>query len=132
MNRLDRFDAHVTGADTSVQPLMNRAGEVGGLDQGTNWSSLLMGGSDAQGFQTAGILPVGIQAISGIMSGIAGFQANKIAKEKLAFTKEAWRANFRNQVKSYNTNLRDRQNERYRRDPKNNKPVSAYMKQNAL
>lgn len=44
---------------------------------------------------------------------IAGFQANKIARDTLAFQKDAYNTNLSNQISSYNMALEDRARARY-------------------
>jgi len=58
---------------------------------------------------TAQLALSGLQSIGSIWG---AYEANKLAKQQLAFQKEVWNTNLANQIKSYNTNMSDRINAR--------------------
>lgn len=62
------------------------------------------------------------------------YQQNKIAKESIAFQKEAYQTNLANQEQSYNTELEDRINARYATEGRTNAAADAasYVEKNKL
>lgn len=60
------------------------------------------------------------------------FQQNKIAKESMAFQKEAFATNLANQEQSYNTALEDRINARYVTEGKSQADADAYAQEHSL
>ena len=62
------------------------------------------------GWQKFGYVMDGIGAIGGLWGAI---QQNKIAKQQLALSKEAYNTNMNNTIKTYNTALEDRIRARY-------------------
>jgi hypothetical protein len=62
------------------------------------------------GWQKFGYVMDGIGAIGGLWGAI---QQNKIAKQQLALSKEAFNTNMNNTIKTYNTALEDRIRARY-------------------
>lgn len=60
------------------------------------------------------------------------FQQNKMAKESMAFQKEAFATNLANQEQSYNTALEDRINARYVTEGKSQAEANAYIQKNSL
>lgn len=60
------------------------------------------------------------------------FQQNKMAKESMAFQKEAFATNLANQEQSYNTALEDRINARYVTEGKSQAEADAYIQKNSL
>lgn len=79
----------------------------GSFMQSDTWRSL-MGGTDADGFKTNGIIPVGLQAGVGLGNLFMGIQANNLAKKQFSFQKEAYYTNLRNNITAFNNTLRDR------------------------
>lgn len=77
-----------------------------------------------------------ISTISDVISGFgqiyAGIQANKIAKESLAFQKESYAENLGNQIQSYNTSLEDRARARYAQSNGTTAQADAYIDKNRL
>lgn len=53
-------------------------------------------------------LNAAIQGISALTGAWMGYQNLKVAKDQLSFQKDAWRKNYGNSVKTYNTSLEDR------------------------
>ena len=60
------------------------------------------------------------------------FQQNKMAKESMAFQKEAFATNLANQEQSYNTALEDRINARYVTEGKSQAEADSYIEKNRL
>lgn len=77
---------------------------------GNNWS--WFGGQNQ-----AGVLPTAIQGIGALAQGWLGFQQLNLAKDSLAFQKDAFSKNFENQRQLTNQQLLDRQRARYAANP---------------
>lgn len=65
----------------------------------------------------AGVLPTAIQGIGALAQGWLGFQQLNLAKDSLAFQKDAFSKNFENQRQLTNQQLMDRQRARYAANP---------------
>lgn len=76
----------------------------------------------------------GIQGIAAIGGLYNAFQANKLAKEQFAFTKEVSNTNLNNQIKSFNTSMEDRALARARLDGREDTAgyTKDYMDKNQL
>lgn len=99
---------------------------------GDDWQTKWLGGTDAQGMQTNGILPVGIGALSGLTSAYLGWQQFNLAKDQLAQNKKIFNLNFQNQAQSVNTQLEDRQRARVASNPTGYQSVGDYMSKNQV
>ncbi len=77
-----------------------------------SWQTKWLGGTNAQGMQTNGIIPVGIGALSGLTSAYLGWQQFNLAKDQLAQNKKIFNLNFGAQAQSVNTRLEGRYRER--------------------
>jgi hypothetical protein len=80
------------------------------------------------GWQKFGYVMDGIGAIGGLWGAI---QQNKIAKQQLALSKEAYNTNMNNTIKTYNTALEDRIRARYTMEGRSDQ-ADAYIDENKL
>ena len=95
---------------------------------GSDWMTTWFGGKDAQtGNLSTGILPVGIGALTGLAGAYTGLEQLQVAKDNLAFQKDAFNKNFANQAKLTNSQLADRQRARVMDSPGAYESVSDYM-----
>lgn len=72
------------------------------------------------------------QGILGAFNIYSGLQANKLAKQQLAFAKQQYSTNLANSIKSYNTQLADKINSRYAVEGKSSADAAAYLEANKL
>lgn len=95
---------------------------------GSDWMTTWFGGKDAQtGNLNIGILPVGIGALTGLVGAYTGLEQLQVAKDNLAFQKNAFNKNFANQAKLTNSQLADRQRARVMDSPGTYESVGDYM-----
>lgn len=95
---------------------------------GSDWMTTWFGGTDAQtGNLSPGILPVGIGALTGLAGAYTGLEQLQVAKDNLAFQKDAFNKNFANQAKLTNSQLADRQRARVMDSPGAYESVGDYM-----
>ena len=95
---------------------------------GSDWMTIWFGGKDAQtGNLSPGILPVGIGALTGLAGAYTGLEQLQVAKDNLAFQKDAFNKNFANQAKLTNSQLADRQRARVMDSPGAYESVGDYM-----
>lgn len=95
---------------------------------GSDWMTTWFGGKDAQtGNLNIGILPVGIGALTGLVGAYTGLEQLQVAKDNLAFQKNAFNKNFANQAKLTNSQLADRQRARVMDSPGAYESVGDYM-----
>lgn len=95
---------------------------------GSDWITTWFGGKDAQtGNLSTGILPVGIGALTGLVGAYTGLEQLQVAKDNLAFQKDAFNKNFANQAKLTNSQLADRQRARVMDSPGAYESVGDYM-----
>ena len=80
------------------------------------------------GWQKFGYVMDGIGAIGGLWGAI---QQNKIAKQQLALSKEAYNTNMNNTIKTYNTALEDRIRARYTMEGRADQ-ADSYIDENKL
>lgn len=80
------------------------------------------------GWQKFGYVMDGLGAIGGLWGAI---QKNKIAKQQLALSKEAYNTNMNNTIKSYNTALEDRIRARYIMEGRSDE-ADAYISEHKL
>ena len=110
------------------QNLMPQMGEMGGLGG--------MGGGAGQGwFSKIG----GMEGLGSIAQGLASLgqvygaiQGNKMAKEQMNLSKEAYSTNLANTTKSYNTNLEDRVRARYAQEGRPANDVNSYLAKHSM
>ena len=95
---------------------------------GSDWMTTWFGGKDAQtGNLSTGILPVGIGSLTGLVGAYTGLEQLQVAKDNLAFQKDAFNKNFTNQAKLTNSQLADRQRARVMDSPGAYESVGDYM-----
>ena len=80
------------------------------------------------GWQKFGYVMDGLSAIGGLWGTI---QQNKIAKQQLALSREAYNTNMNNTIKTYNTALEDRIRARYTMEGRANQ-ADAYIDEHKL
>jgi hypothetical protein len=97
-----------------------------------SWQTKWLGGTNAQGMQTNGIIPVGIGALSGLAGAYLGWQQFNLAKDQMAQSKKIFNLNFGAQAQSVNTQLEDRQRARVASNPTGYQSVGDYMSKNAV
>lgn len=76
-------------------------------------------------------MPV-IQGAGALMNGYMGMKQYGLAKDQLAFTKEAFNKNFASQSKLTNARLEDRQRARVASNPGAYQSVGPYMQKNGV
>ena len=81
------------------------------------------------GCQKFGYVMDGIGAIGGLWGAI---QQNKIAKQQLALSREAYNTNMNNTIQSYNTQLADRIRARYIMEGRSEAEMQEYIEKNSL
>lgn len=72
------------------------------------------------------------EGLSGLGQLYIGLKSLGIAKDQLAFSKEAYRTNLANQTKSYNTALEDRIRSRYVTEGRSSADADAYLARNNM
>ncbi len=97
-----------------------------------SWQTKWLGGTNAQGMQTNGIIPVGIGALSGLAGAYLGWQQFNLSKDQMAQSKKIFNLNFGAQAQSVNTQLEDRQRARVASNPTAYQSVGDYMSKNAV
>lgn len=75
---------------------------------------------------------LGLGAVNSLANIYGGFQANKLAKDQLSFTKSVTNTNLNNQIKSYNTALEDRARSRAVAENRDQSSADAYIEANKL
>lgn len=123
------------GIDFKMGEIPTNSFGLGNITPGSgegNWQSKWLGGTNAQGMQTNGIIPVGINALSGLTSAYLGWQQFNLAKDQLAQNKKIFNLNFGNQAQSVNTQLEDRQRARVAGGGGAYESVDSYMAKNAV
>lgn len=75
---------------------------------------------------------LGLGALGSLANIYSGFQANKLAKDQLNFTKSVTNTNLNNQIKSYNTALEDRARSRATAENRDQSSADAYIAANKL
>lgn len=75
---------------------------------------------------------LGLGALGSLANIYGGFQANKLAKDQLNFTKSVTNTNLNNQIKSYNTALEDRARSRATAENRSQSSADEYIEKNKL
>ena len=85
-------------------------------------------------FGQGGMAQIGLGAISTLGSLWNSFQQNKIAKKSLALQERTFETNLANQTQTYNTELTDRIENRYRSEGRENyqEQADSYVDKNKL
>ena len=152
MSYTDIFNQDPALYGNTGMPTVNPGAAISGLNQTTNTGLTapatttpgitapqvpgMTGGAAAP--QTPGFFAQGgigqftLGAIQTLGSLWNSFQQNKMAKESMAFQKEAFATNLANQEQSYNTALEDRINARYVTEGKSQAEADSYIEKNRL
>lgn len=116
-------------------PAMNYIpGATIGMNTGTGVASptsFLSGSADQLGMNVP-TFQLGLGALGSLANIYSGFQANKLAKDQLNFTKSVTNTNLNNQIKSYNTALEDRARSRATAENRDQSSADAYIAANKL
>ena len=75
---------------------------------------------------------LGLGALGSLANIYGGFQANRLAKDQLSFTKDITNTNLNNSIKSYNTALEDRARSRAVAENRDQSSADAYIENNKL
>lgn len=116
-------------------PAMNYApGAAIGMNAGTGLttSTSFLSGSANQLGMNVPTFQLGLGALGSLAGIYSGFQANKLAKDQLNFTKSVTNTNLNNQIKSYNTALEDRARSRATAENRDQSSADAYIAANKL
>lgn len=111
-------------------PNLDDAASLG--DGKPSWQTKWLGGTDANGLSSKGIIPVGMQAFSGLTSAYLGWQQFNLAKDQLAQNKKIFNLNFSNQAQNINRDLEDRQRARVASNAGAYQSVGDYMNKNSV
>lgn len=116
-------------------PAMNyNPGAAIGMNAGTGLTtpaSFLPGSANQLGMNVP-TFQLGLGALGSLAGIYSGFQANKLAKDQLNFTKSVTNTNLNNQIKSYNTALEDRARSRATAENRDQSSADAYIAANKL
>ena len=116
-------------------PAMNyNPGAAIGMGAGSGVSSptSFLSGSANQLGMNVPTFQLGLGALGSLANIYSGFQANKLAKDQLNFTKSVTNTNLNNQIKSYNTALEDRARSRATAENRDQSSADAYIAANKL
>ncbi len=94
-------------------------------------TSFLSGSANQLGMNVP-TFQLGLGALGSLAGIYSGFQANKLAKDQLNFTKSVTNTNLNNQIKSYNTALEDRARSRATAENRDQSSADAYIAANKL
>lgn len=108
---------------------MDFSGSTGNPNPAT---SLFGSGSASQLGMNIPTFQLGLSALGSLSNIYAGFQANKLAKDQLSFTKDITNTNLNNSIKSYNTQLEDRARSRATAENRDQSTADAYIAANRL
>lgn len=103
-----------------------------GTNFGTSTPASFMSGSANQLGLNVPTFQLGLGALGSLANIYSGFQANKLAKDQLNFTKSVTNTNLNNQIKSYNTALEDRARSRATAENRDQSTADAYIAANKL
>lgn len=116
-------------------PAMNyNPGAAIGMNTGTGLTTPtpFLSGSATQLGMNVPTFQLGLGALGSLAGIYSGFQANKLAKDQLNFTKSVTNTNLNNQIKSYNTALEDRARSRATAENRDQSSADAYIAANKL
>lgn len=112
-------------------PPMSAMGSVLGADPAVELAGGKSGFFGADGFNIGDVGT--ISDIIGSFGSIWGaIQTNKLAKEEMAFQKQAYQTNLTNSLASYNTALTDRTTARHAQNERSPAETAAYIEANRL
>ena len=127
------INAAVAGNTTGGSQMGGLSGQTQGLIN--NNINPITGATIKPGFfGQGGMAQIGLGAISTLGSLWNSFQQNKIAKKSLALQERTFETNLKNQTQSYNTELTDRIENRYRSEGRENyqEQADSYVEKNKL
>lgn len=121
------------GQNFNTPAMAYNPGESIGMNVGANNTpASFMSGSAGQLGMNIPTFQLGLGAIGSLANIYGGFQANKLAKDQLNFTKSVTNTNLNNQIKSYNTALEDRARSRAVAENRDQSSADAYVAANRL
>lgn len=103
-----------------------------GTNLGASTPTPFLSGSASQLGMNVPTFQLGLGALGSLANIYSGFQANKLAKDQLNFTKSVTNTNLNNQIKSYNTALEDRARSRATAENRDQSTADAYIAANKL
>lgn len=103
-----------------------------GTNLGASTPTPFLSGSANQLGLNVPTFQLGLGALGSLANIYGGFQANKLAKDQLNFTKSVTNTNLNNQIKSYNTALEDRARSRATAENRDQSTADAYIAANKL
>lgn len=103
-----------------------------GTNAGVSSPTSFLSGSANQLGMNVPTFQLGLGALGSLANIYSGFQANKLAKDQLNFTKSVTNTNLNNQIKSYNTALEDRARSRATAENRDQSSADAYIAANKL
>lgn len=113
----------------SYQPGMT----MGDFSSPSSTSSFMGGGGlTGQLGMNVPTFQLGLGALGSLANIYGGFQANKLAKDQLSFTKDITNTNLNNSIKTYNTALEDRARSRATAENRDQASADAYIEANRL
>lgn len=125
--------------NSAATPGLNyQPGQSIGMDfsSGGNPATAMTGASGAGALGGLGMniptFQLGLGALGSLANIYGGFQANKLAKDQLSFTKSVTNTNLNNQIKSYNTQLEDRARSRAVAENRDSASADEYIEKNKL
>lgn len=95
-------------------------------------SSGVLGSTDANGIRTDGWGGLALGTAQGLLNAYMGMQQYGLAKDQLAFQKNAFAKNYAAQRDSINTEMEDRQRARVASNANAYESVSSYMDKNRI
>lgn len=98
----------------------------------SNWQSKWLGGTNENGTTNAGIIPTGINALTGLTSAYLGWKQMNLAQDQLQQNKKIFNLNFQQQANTVNRDLEDRQRARVASNPGAYESVGDYMNKNKV
>lgn len=114
---------------------MGNSGGMGATGMEAFPSTAMAAPAASSGFQLGWNMPtfqMGMQGLSSLGNLWGAFQANKLAKDQLNFTKNFANRNLANQTAAYNTALEDRSRARAAVEGQTSAEAAAYVNKNRL
>lgn len=115
----------------SYQPGMT-LGDYTSTGTSTAGNSSMFGGASQGLGMNIPTFQLGLSALGSLANIYGGFQANKLAKDQLSFTKDITNTNLNNSIKSYNTALEDRARSRAVAENRDQSTADEYIEKNKL
>lgn len=116
------------------QPNMGMNAGIGmsGMTTDSTPMSSMFSGAGSQLGMNIPTFQLGLGALGSLANIYGGFQANKLAKDQLNFTKDITNTNLNNSIKSYNTQLEDRARSRAAAENRDQSTADAYVEKNKI